>query len=133
VSLTKLTRVRGSATATLGCRGAGRPSSGRWAVRADPAEGGELDEQVGVEVQQLADDVVVAVGRRPVYRRRVPPLVARALPPQREVAAGLLHRGRTSGRSSSSGLPGCRCTWSELWSATHMACDAQNNAVPKNC
>jgi len=100
---------------------------------ADPAEGGELDEQVGVEVQQLADDVVVAVGRRPVYRRRVPPLVARALPPQREVAAGLLHRGRTSGRSSSSGLPGCRCTWSELWSATHMACDAQNNAVPKNC
>ena len=59
---------------------------------ADPAEGGELDEQVGVEVQQLAHDVVVAVGRRPVDRRRVPPLVAGALPPQREVAGRLLHR-----------------------------------------
>ena len=44
------------------------------------------------EVQQLAHDVVVAVGRRPVDRRRVPPLVAGALPPQREVAGRLLHR-----------------------------------------
>ncbi|BAS79617.1 Os02g0601750, partial [Oryza sativa Japonica Group] len=52
---------------------------------ADPAERGELDEEVRVEVQQLPDDVVVAVRRRPVDRRRVPPLVAGALPPQREV------------------------------------------------
>jgi len=51
---------------------------------ADAAEGGELDEEVGVEAEELADEVVVAAGRRPVDGRRVPPLVARALPPQRQ-------------------------------------------------
>jgi hypothetical protein len=57
---------------------------------ADPAEGGELDEQIGVEVKQPPYDVVVAVGRSPVDRRGVPPLVAAALPAQREVAGRLL-------------------------------------------
>uniref|UniRef100_A0A0A8Y830 Uncharacterized protein n=1 Tax=Arundo donax TaxID=35708 RepID=A0A0A8Y830_ARUDO len=46
---------------------------------------------VRVEVQQLADDVVVAVGHRPADQRRVQPLVADALPPQWEVVRGLLH------------------------------------------
>jgi hypothetical protein len=50
----------------------------------DAAEGGELDEEVGVEAKELPDDVVVAAGRRPVDWRRVPPLVAGALPPQRQ-------------------------------------------------
>jgi len=51
---------------------------------ADAAEGGELDEEVWVEAEELPDDVVVAAGRRPVDGRGVPPLVARALPPQRQ-------------------------------------------------
>lgn len=52
---------------------------------ADAAEGGELDDEVGVDVEELADEVVVAVGGGPVDRRGVPPLVPRALPPEREI------------------------------------------------
>lgn len=56
----------------------------------DPAEGGELDEKVGIEVEKLPDQVIVAIGRRPVDGGGIPPLVPGALPPKREVR--LWHR-----------------------------------------
>lgn len=52
---------------------------------ADAAEGGEREEVVGVEAEELSDEVVVAVGGGPVDRSGVPPLVAGAFPPEREV------------------------------------------------
>lgn len=52
---------------------------------ADAAEGGELDEEVGVEVEELDDEVVEAVCCGPVDGGRVPPLLAGALPTKREV------------------------------------------------
>jgi hypothetical protein len=36
---------------------------------ADAVQGGELDEEVGVHAEEFPDDVVVAVGGRPVDRR----------------------------------------------------------------
>lgn len=48
---------------------------------ADAAEGGELDEEVGVKVEELPNDVVLTVGGGAVDRSRVPPLIPGALPP----------------------------------------------------
>lgn len=55
---------------------------------ADAAEGGELDEEVGVQVEELADEVVMAVGGGPINGGSVPPLITSALPAQREVRLG---------------------------------------------
>lgn len=51
---------------------------------SDSREGGELDEEVGVDVEELSDQVVVAVCGGAVHRRSEPPLIAGALPSQRE-------------------------------------------------
>lgn len=51
----------------------------------DAAKGGELDEEIGVEAEELTDKLVVTVGGGPVYGGSVPPLVSGALPSEREV------------------------------------------------
>lgn len=49
------------------------------------AEGSELNEEVGVEVEKLHHQLVVAVGGGAVDRRSVPPLFSGALPAKRQV------------------------------------------------
>jgi len=49
------------------------------------AEGSELNEEVGVEVEKLHHQIVVAVRGGAIDRRSVPPLLSGALPTQRQV------------------------------------------------
>lgn len=52
---------------------------------ADSAEGSELDEEVGIQVEKLHHQIIVAVGSGAIDGRCIPPLFSRTLPAKRQV------------------------------------------------
>ncbi|KAI4384266.1 hypothetical protein MLD38_002442 [Melastoma candidum] len=55
---------------------------------ADAAEGGELDDEVGVDAEEVEDDVEEAIGSGAVNGGGLPLVVAGALPTQGEELQG---------------------------------------------
>lgn len=51
----------------------------------DPTEGGELDEEIHIKMEEFSNKIIVAVGCCQVYGGGIPPFVASALPMERKV------------------------------------------------